>query len=56
VDSEKVDSKEVDSKEMDGKVAYSKDAGSGKAGRFLADFALFLLLLSIKSCKERFNI
>jgi len=46
---------------VDGKVTYSKDAGSGKAGskkvsRFLADFALSLLLLSTKPYKERFGI
>jgi len=46
----------VDSKEVDSKVAYGKDTGNGKAGRFLADFTLFLLLLSIKSYKERFSI
>ena len=51
-----MDSKEVDSKEVDGKVAYGKDAGSGKAGRFLADFTLFLLLSFTKSYKERFSI
>jgi len=46
---------------VDGKTAYSKDVGSGKAGsekvsRFLADFALFLLLSSIKFCKECFGV
>ena len=46
---------------MDGKVAYGKDVGSGKASskkvsRFLADFALSLLLLSTKSYKERLSI
>jgi len=53
--------KEVNSKVVDGKVAYSKDVGNGKAsskkvGGFLADFTLFLLLLSIKSYKERFSV
>ena len=43
---------------MDGKVAYGKDVGSGKASSekvsgFSADFALSLLSLSTKSCKER---
>ena len=47
-------SREADSKVVDSKVAYSKDIGSGKASSkkvsgFLADFALFLLLLSTKS-------
>ena len=51
----------VDSKVIDGKVAYGKDAGNRKAGNekvsgSSADFALFLLLLSTKSCKERFSI
>jgi len=46
---------------VDGKVAYGKDIGSGKASsekvsRFLADFALSLLLSSTKPCKERFSI
>ena len=46
---------------MDGKVAYGKDVGSGKVSSkkvsgFLADFALFLLLLSTKSYKERLSI
>jgi len=46
---------------VDGKVVYSKDVGSGGAGSekvsgFLADFALFLLLLSIKFCKEHFGV
>ena len=55
------DSKIVDSKVADGKVAHSKDIGSGKASskkvsRFLADFALSLLLLSTKPCKKRFGI
>jgi len=54
-------SRVVDSKVVDGKVAYSKNAGSGKVssekvGGFLADFALFLLLLFIKSYKERFGV
>ena len=56
-DSKEVDSKEAANKVVDGKVAHSKNIGSGKAGsgkvsRFLADFALFLLLLSTKSYKE----
>ena len=47
----------MDSKVVDSKVAYSKNigsrkAGSGKVSKFLADFVLLLLLLSIKSCKE----
>jgi len=51
----------VDGEEADGKVAYSKDIGSGKVGskkvsRFLADFALSLLLSSTKPYKERFSI
>ena len=53
--------KEVDGEEVDGKVVYSKNvgsrrAGSGKVSRFLMDFALFLLFLSTKSCKERSGI
>ena len=57
MDSEKVDGKEAANKVVDGKVAYSKNAGSRKAGNrkvsgFLADFTLFLLLSSTKSCKE----
>jgi len=53
--------KKVDGKVVDSKVVYNKDVGSGKAsskkvGGFLADFTLFLLLLSIKSYKKRFNI
>jgi len=54
-------SREVDGKVADSKVAYSKDIGSGKASSkkvsgFLVDFALSLLLLSTKPCKERFSI
>jgi len=54
-------SREADSKVVDSRVAYGKDIGSRKAGskkvsRFLADFALSLLLLSTKPYKERFNI
>jgi len=54
-------SREADSKVVDSKVAYSKDIGSRKASskkmsRFLADFALSLLLSSTKSYKERFSI
>jgi hypothetical protein len=46
---------------VDSKVAYSKDVGSRKAfskkvSGFSADFALFLLLLSTKSYKERLSI
>ena len=46
---------------VNGKVAYSKDignrrVGSKKVSRLLADFALSLLLLSTKFCKERFGI
>jgi len=46
---------------VDSKVVYGKDAGSRKVGSkkvsgFLADFALFLLLLSTKFYKERFSI
>jgi len=53
--------REVDSKVVDSKIAYNKDvsnrkAGSKKVSGFLADFALFLLLLSIKFYKERFGI
>ena len=53
--------READSKVADSKVAYGKDIGSGKASSekvsgFLADFALFLLLLSTKSYKERLSI
>jgi len=53
--------KEADSKVVDGKVVYSKDVGSGKISSekvsgFSADFALFLLSLSTKSCKERLSI
>jgi len=51
----------VDSKVVDGKVVYSKNVGSRKVGsekvsRFLADFILFLLLLSTKFYKERFSV
>ena len=54
-------SREADSKVADSKVAYSKDIGSGKVSskkvsRFLADFTLFLLLLSTKFYKERLSI
>ena len=54
-------SKVVDGKVVDGKVAYGKNVGSRKVGSkkvggFPADFALFLLLLSTKSYKERFGI
>jgi hypothetical protein len=54
-------SREVDGEEVDSKVAYSKNAGSEKAGNrkvsgFLMDFALSLLLLFTKSCKERSGI
>ena len=54
-------SREADSKVADSKVAYGKDIGSRKASskkvsRFSVDFALFLLLLSTKSYKERFSI
>ena len=50
----------MDGKEADSKIAYGKNASSGKAGsrkvsRFLADFALSLLLLSTKSYKECFG-
>ena len=49
------------SREADSKVAYGKDIGSGKASSekvsgFSVDFALFLLLLSTKSYKERLSI
>jgi hypothetical protein len=47
---------EVNSEEVDGKVVYNKNAGSGKVSGFLADFALSLLLLSTKSCKEYSSI
>jgi len=51
----------MDNKVVDGKVVYSKDIGSGKTGSkkvsgFLADFALFLLLLSTKFYKKRLSI
>jgi len=54
-------SREVDSKVVNGRVAYSKDIGSKKVSSekvsgFLADFALFLLLLFTKPYKERFSI
>ena len=54
-------SKEADIKEVNSKVAYSKNVGSGKVSSkkvsgFLADFALSLLLLSTKSCKEYSSI
>ena len=54
-------SREVDGEEVDSKVVYSKNVGSRRAGNgkvsgFLMDFALFLLFLSTKSCKERFTI
>ena len=54
-------SREVDSKVADSRVAYGKDIGSRKASgkkisRFLADFALSLLLLSTKPYKEHFSI
>jgi len=53
--------REVDNKVIDSKIVYSKDIGNRKAGSekmsgFLADFALFLLLLFTKFCKERFSI
>jgi len=53
-------SREADGRVADGRVVYSKDTGSGKAGsekvsRFLADFALSLLLLSTKPYKKRFG-
>ena len=56
-----MDSKKADSKKADSKVAYSKYISNGKAGsekvnKFLVDFTLFLLLLSIKFYKERSNI
>jgi len=51
-----VDSKVVDSKVVYGKNVGSEKVGSEKVGGFLADFALSLLLLSIKSYKERFSI
>jgi len=51
----------VDSKVVDSKAAYSKDVGSRgasseKMSGFLADFTLFLLLLSIKFYKEHFGV
>jgi len=51
----------VDGKVVDSKVVYSKDVGNGKASSkkvsgFLADFALFLLLSSIKFYKKRFSV
>ena len=51
----------MDNKVVDSDIVYSKDAGnkktsSKKVSGFLADFALFLLLLSIKFYKERFSI
>ena len=51
----------MNSKVVDSKVAYGKDIGSGKVSSkkvsgFLADFALFLLLSSTKSYKERLGI
>jgi hypothetical protein len=54
-------SREVDSEKVDSKVVYSKNvgsrkAGSGKVSGFLVDFALSLLLLFTKSCKERSGI
>jgi len=54
--SREIDSKEVDGEETNGKVVYGKDAGSEKVRGFLADFALSIFLLSIKSYKERFGI
>ena len=53
-------SRVVDSKVVDGKAAYSKNVGSRKVGSekvggFLVDFILSLLLLFIKSYKERFS-
>ena len=56
MDSKEVDGKEVDSKVVDSKVAYSKNTDSRKVNGFLVDFALSLLLLSTKSCKERSGI
>ena len=52
---------EVDGKVVDSKVAYGKDVGSGKefsekVSGFSADFALSLLSLFTKSCKERLSI
>ena len=54
-------SRKADSKVVNSKVVYSKNAGSRKASSkkvngFLADFALSLLLLSTKPCKEHFSI
>ena len=54
-------SREVDSKVVDSKAVYSKNVGNGKAGsekvgEFLADFTLFLLLLSTKFYKKHFGI
>jgi len=54
--SREVDSEEADGEETNGKVVYSKDIGSKKVRGFLADFALFIFLLSTKSYKERFSI
>ena|SRR3984957_8058953 len=59
--SREVDSKKVDSKGINSKVVYSKDIGNGKADSkkvrgFLADFALFIFLLSTKSYKKCFSI
>ena len=56
-----MDNKKVNSKVVNSKVVYSKDVGNKKVGikkvgRFSVNFSLFLLLLSIKSYKERFSI
>ena len=48
--------KKADSKETNGKVVYGKNIGSKKVRRSLADFALFIFLLSTKFYKERFGI
>jgi len=51
----------MDSKVVNGKAIYNKNISSGKASNekvsgFLADFALFLLLLFIKFYKKRFGV
>ena len=61
MDDEKVGSEEVNSKVVDSKVDYNKDISSGKVSSkkvsgLSADFALFLLLLFIKSYKKYFSI
>ena len=61
MDNKKADSKKANNKVVNGKIVYSKDIGNRKAdsekvGGFPADFALSLLLLSIKSYKKNASV